>query len=77
MEITFEILSHTEGSEWVQLTQKATALVIEAEWKLSDMTQDENWLFGAQMVRSFGSNLREDRIVTYSHARSQHLSAAS
>ena len=62
-EITFEILSHTEGSEWVQLSRKVTALVIEAEWKLSDMTQDENWLFGAQMVRSFGSNFREDQIV--------------
>lgn len=76
-EITFEILSDADFDEARYLAEQATELVIEAEWKLCDISKDENWYFGTQVLRKFQSNLSENKIVASSHARSECLSAAS
>lgn len=75
-EVTFEILSHVDWPERRKLAEKATALVIDTEWKLCDATQNEDWHFGTQMLRKFSSNLDENQVVASSYDRAQYLSSA-
>jgi len=76
-ELTFEILSHGDFDEARQLAEQATALVIETEWKLCDISKNENWYFGTQVLRKFKSNFQKNQIVAFSYAQSECLSAAS
>lgn len=69
-EITFEILSYqVDFPESRELAERATALVIDTEWELCDVTDSENWHFGTQILRRFNPNSREDKIVALSYAR--------
>ncbi|WP_373527138.1 hypothetical protein [Nostoc sp.] len=76
-EITFEILSHADFDATRKLAEKATALVVETEWKVCDITKSEDWDFGTQILRDFGSNIKKNQIVTFSNAQSEYLSATS
>ncbi len=76
-EVTFEILSYVDFDEVRQLAEQATALVIETEWELCDISKNENWYFGTQVLRKFKSNFPENQIVAFSYAQSECLSAAS
>lgn len=66
-EVIFELLpSNIDSPENGELAKKAISLVIDAEWKLSDITDNESWLFGVQMVGEFEFNPNENRVVASS-----------
>jgi hypothetical protein len=56
-EVTFEVLlSNIDSPENGELVKRAISLAIDAEWELSDLTNNESWLFGVQMVGGFERN---------------------
>ncbi|MEP0755725.1 hypothetical protein NDA03_26440 [Trichocoleus sp. Lan] len=69
-EVTIELLSCANVLEQRQLREKAIDLVTEAEWKLSDLTQSEDWFFDAKVTRKFDDNLGQGWLVTSRHAES-------
>ncbi|MEQ9551721.1 MAG: hypothetical protein RIM23_19190 [Coleofasciculus sp. G3-WIS-01] len=67
-EIIFELLpTDIDSPENGELLQKSISLVIDAEWKLSDITNNESWLFGVQMVGEFEHNLKDNSVVASSY----------
>ncbi len=69
-EVTFEVLpSNIDSPENGELVKRAISLVIDAEWKLSDITNNESWLFGVQMVGGFEFNPKENRVVASSYVQ--------
>ena len=67
-EVTFEVLpSNINSPRNGELAKKAISLVIDAEWKLSDITNNESWLFGVQMVRGFEFTPKDNRVVASSY----------
>jgi len=70
-EIIFELLpTDIDSPENGELLQKSISLVIDAEWKLSDITNNESWLFGVQMVGEFEHNLKDNSVVASSYVQS-------
>jgi hypothetical protein len=76
-EITFEILCYADFHETRKVAEEATRLVIETEWKLCDITKQDDWDFGTQILREFGSNVKKDQIVSSSNVKSVQFSTAS
>jgi hypothetical protein len=69
-EVTFEVLpSNIDSPENGELAKKVIFLVIDAEWKLSDLTNNESWLFGVQMVGGFELHPQDDRVVASSYVQ--------
>lgn len=69
-EVTFEVLpSNIDSPENGELSKKAIALVIDAEWKLSDVTNNESWLFGVQMVGGFEFHPKDNRVVASTYVQ--------
>jgi hypothetical protein len=69
-EVTFEVLpSNIDSPENGELVKRAISLVIDAEWKLSDLTNNESWLFGVQMVGGFELNPKDNRVVASSYVQ--------
>jgi hypothetical protein len=69
-EIIFEIIpADIDSPENGELLQKSISLVIDAEWKLSDITNNESWLFGVQMVGEFEHNLKDNSVVASSYVQ--------
>jgi len=69
-EVTFEVLpSNIDSPENAELAKRAISLVIDAEWKLSDITNNESWLFGVQMVGGFEFNPKDNRVVASSYVQ--------
>jgi hypothetical protein len=75
--VTFELLSCVSLSEERLIREKAIDSVTQAEWKLSDLTQTEDWYFDAKVTRRFDNNLVQSWLVTSSNGKSKRLSAAS
>ena len=76
-ELTIEILSNKSVFEQRHLRDKAIDLSTEVEWRLSDLTQTEDWYFDVRVTKKFDINLEQGWLVTSKNAESQHLSAAS
>lgn len=76
-EITFQILSYADFHNTRKLAETATALVVETEWKICDISNEEDWDFGAQVLRDFGSSIKNNQIISFSNAQPKYLSAAS
>jgi hypothetical protein len=76
-EITFQILSYADFDNTRKLAEIATALVVETEWKICDISNQEDWDFGTQVLSDFGSSIKNNQIVSFSNAQSKYLSAAS
>lgn len=73
-EVTFEVLpSNIDSPENGELAKRAISLVIDAEWKLSDITNNESWLFGVQMVGGFELNPKDNKVVASSYVQPQRL----
>jgi hypothetical protein len=69
-EVTFEVLPcNIDSPENGELVKRAISIVIEAEWKLSDLTNNESWLFGVQMVGGFELNPKDNRVVASSYVQ--------
>lgn len=75
-EITIEVLSFVDTAEQRKLREKAIELATEAEWKLSDLTQTEDWYFDARVTKRFSRDLGQAWLVTSKNAESQRLSTA-
>lgn len=76
-EITFQILSYADFDETKKLAEKATALVVETEWKIYDISNEEDWDFGTQVLSDFGSSIKNNQIISFSNAQSKYLPKAS
>ncbi len=76
-EITFQILSYADFHDTRKLAETATALVVETEWKIWDISNEDDWDFGTQVLSDFGSSIKNNQIVSFSNAQSKCLSAAS
>lgn len=76
-EITFVLVSDVSLPQQKSIREKAIDSVTQVEWKLSDLTQTENWYFDAKVTRKFDNNLVPGWLVTSSNGKSQRLSAAS
>lgn len=73
-EVTFEVIpSNIDSPENGELAKRAISLVIDAEWKLSDITNNESWLFGVQIVGRFELNPKDNRVVASSYVQPQRL----
>ncbi|MEQ8974845.1 MAG: hypothetical protein RIE73_31230 [Coleofasciculus sp. C1-SOL-03] len=73
-EVIFEIMpADIDSPDNGELLQKSISLVIDAEWKLSDITNNESWLFGVQMVGEFEHNLKDNSVVASSYVQSYCL----
>ncbi|NET57198.1 MAG: hypothetical protein F6K47_13850 [Symploca sp. SIO2E6] len=76
-EVTFEILSHIEPPQRRELFAQALVLVRETEWMLCDTTNEDDWDFGTQMVRTFPTFLTKNQVIASSYAQRERLQAAS
>lgn len=75
--VIFQILSYADFDDTRKLAETATALVVETEWKICDISNQEDWDFGTQVLSDFGSSIKNNQIVSFSNAQSKYLSAAS
>jgi uncharacterized HAD superfamily protein len=76
-EITFEILCCADFHTTRKVAEEATRLVVETEWKLCDITKQDDWDFGTQILREFTLNVKKNQIVSSSDVKSVQLSTAS
>ncbi len=51
--VTIELLSSASTSEQRKLREKAIELATETEWRLSDLTQIEDWYFDVRVTRPY------------------------
>lgn len=56
-EITFQIFSNCDSFHEKRITEEAMRLVIETEWRLDDISENDDWDFSVQIFRESNCNL--------------------